>query len=338
MPASSSSLSVLAPVIGVGASPPVPLSAMESIRLVQALKAVPDPRRRRGRRHGLQSVLRLAVQAVMAGAGSWVAIAQWAPTAPQALGVCGAPPAASTFRGVLAAVDIPAVEAALTRWVIGRQARCRQQRPVGTTAAEARTVLAVDGKTLRGSRDGEGQRTKLVSVYDHARQLVLTQAPVLTGDELPTFSVALTNLLDLCGVLITADALHCQRAHAGFLEKRGGHYLFTVKGQPAAAARSAAATALGTRPRDPSPWPRTRSPRVPLGQGHRPGRYRRPGLGSARAPGGQGRPAATRRHRQAFRRGRLCDHLAGLPGRGPPVACAVAAGPLDHREPRPPSS
>src|SRR3954463_16175793 len=85
MPASSSSLSVLAPVIGVGVSPPVPLSAMESIGLVQALKAVPDPRRRRGRRHGLQSVVLLAVQAVMAGAGSWVAIAQWAATAPQAL-------------------------------------------------------------------------------------------------------------------------------------------------------------------------------------------------------------------------------------------------------------
>src|SRR3954466_3554709 len=150
MPASSSSLSVLAPVIGVGASPPVPLSAMESIRLVQALKTVPDPRRRRGRRHGLQSVLLLAVQAVqavMAGAGSWVAIAQWAATAPQALGVCGAPPSASTFRRVLAAVDSTAVEAALTRWVIDRQARCRQQRPAGTTAAETRCVLAVDGKT-----------------------------------------------------------------------------------------------------------------------------------------------------------------------------------------------
>src|SRR3954451_15276959 len=161
MPASSSSLSVLTPVIGVGASPPVPLSAMESIRLVQALKAVPDPRRRRGRRHGLQSVLLLAVQAVMAGAGSWVAIAQWAATAPQALGVCGAPPSASTFRRVLAAVDITAVEAALTRWVIGRQARCRQQRPAGTTAAETRCVLAVDGKALRGSRDGHQGHCKV---------------------------------------------------------------------------------------------------------------------------------------------------------------------------------
>src|SRR3954454_20368159 len=96
-----------------------------------------------------------------ASAGSWVAIAQWAATAPQALGVCGAPPPASTFPRVLATVDITAVEAALSRWVIGRQARCRRQRRAGTTAAEARSVLAVNGTTLRGSRDGTGQQTEL---------------------------------------------------------------------------------------------------------------------------------------------------------------------------------
>jgi predicted transposase YbfD/YdcC len=175
-------------------------------------------------------MLLLAVQAVMAGAGSWVAIAQWAATAPQALDVCGKPPSASTFRRVLAAVDITAVEAALTTWVTGRQARCRPQRPAGETAAETRTVLAVDGKTLRGSRDRAGQQTKLVSVYDHTHQLVLTQAPVVAADELAAFTVALNTLPDLGGVLITADALHCQRAHADFLAAHRGHYLFTVKG------------------------------------------------------------------------------------------------------------
>src|SRR3954452_23850599 len=120
MPASASSLSALLPV-SLAASGP--LSVAESIRLVQALTAVPDPRRRRGRRHGLQSVLLLALQAVMAGASSWVAIAQWPATAPPALGVCGPPPSAATFRRVLAAVDITLVEAALTGWVTGRQGR-----------------------------------------------------------------------------------------------------------------------------------------------------------------------------------------------------------------------
>src|SRR5215203_939136 len=105
MPACASSLSALLPASVVGCGP---LSAVESIRLVHALQAVPDPRRRRGRRHGLQSVLLLALQAVMAGASSWIAITQWARTAPQALGVCGVPPSAATFRRVLAAVDITA--------------------------------------------------------------------------------------------------------------------------------------------------------------------------------------------------------------------------------------
>src|SRR4051812_50058134 len=108
MPASSSSLSVLAPVMGVGASPPVPPSAMESIRLVQALQAVPDPRRRRGRRHGLQSVLLLAVQAGMAGAGPGGGVAPGGATAPPGRGGGGGPPPAPTVpRGVGAVVITP---------------------------------------------------------------------------------------------------------------------------------------------------------------------------------------------------------------------------------------
>jgi hypothetical protein len=226
MLASAFSLSVLSPVARATLEP---LSAGESIRLVQALTVIPDPRCRRGRRHGLQSVLLLALQAVMAGASSWVAIAQWATTAPQALGVCGAPPSAATFRRVLAAVDIAAVEAALTGWVTGRQARAQAARPTGTTVAEGRTVVAVDGKTLRGSKDAGSQQTKLVSVYDHAHQLVLTQTAVAAGDEVAAFAAALATLPDLSNVLVTADVLHCQRAHADFLAARGGHYLFTVK-------------------------------------------------------------------------------------------------------------
>src|SRR3954447_8660500 len=226
MPASASSLSELLPASAVVREP---LSAAESIRLVQALKTVPDPRHRRGRRHGLQSVLLLALQAVMAGASSWVAIAQWAVIAPQALGVYGGSPSAATFRRVLAAVDITAVEAALTVWVTGRQAHARAARPTGVTAAESRTVLAVDGKTLRGSTDADGQPTKLVCVYDHAHQLVLAQTAVAAGDEIAAFTAALATLPNLSNVLVTADALHCQRAHAHFLAARGGHYLFTVK-------------------------------------------------------------------------------------------------------------
>jgi predicted transposase YbfD/YdcC len=155
---------------------------------------------------------------------------QWAATAPQALGVCGAWPSAATFRRVLAAVDITAVEAALTTWVTGRQARAQAQQPAGTTAAACRTVLAVDGKTLRGLKAADGQPTKLMCVYDHAHQLVLTQVPVTGGGEVAAFALALAALPKLADVLVTADAWPCRRGHADFLATRGGHYLFTVTG------------------------------------------------------------------------------------------------------------
>jgi predicted transposase YbfD/YdcC len=230
VPASSSSPSALTTALEAAESPLAPLSAADSIRLLQALRSVPDPRRARGRRHGLQSVLLLALQAVMAGANSWMAIAQWATTAPQGLSVCGAPPSASTFRRVLAAVEVTALEAALTRWASGRRAvAARPGARPGQTRAEQRTVLAVDGKTLRGSRAPTGAQTKLVSVYDHASGLVLTQTAVADGDEIAAFTTALGCLSDLAGCLVTADALHCQRGHADFLTARGGHYLFTVK-------------------------------------------------------------------------------------------------------------
>ncbi len=176
MPATSSSPSLLLRVAEAVSVPVEQLSTVESIALLAALGGVPDPRRRRGRRHGLQSVLLLALGAVMAGARSWAGIAQWAATADHALAVCGPRPSASTFRHTVARVDVLALEAALTRWVLGRRAQVQKLPEAGKTAAERRPVMAVDGKTLCGARQPDATESKLVCVYDHAHQLVLTQA------------------------------------------------------------------------------------------------------------------------------------------------------------------
>jgi predicted transposase YbfD/YdcC len=231
VPASSSSPTILLDAVTEAGLPPGPLDVAESIGLLQALSTVPDPRQARGRRYGLQSVLLLAVGAVLAGARSYAAIAQWARCAEQALAVCGPTPHATTFGRVLAVVDPAALQRALTGWVMtGRAARRRRHAHDAQPRGGDRTVLAVDGKTLRGARDEHGQQTKLVAVLDHAEQLVLSQVPVVDGDELAAFVPALDTVADLPGAVVTADALHCQRAHAEYLHARGAHYLFTVKG------------------------------------------------------------------------------------------------------------
>ena len=248
MPATSSSPSPLIRVAEAVSLPVERLSAVESITLLAALREVPDPRRPRGRRHGLQSVLLLALGAVMAGARSWAGIAQWAATAEHALAVCGPTPSASTFRRTLARVDVLAFEAVLTRWVLGRRDRLEQLAGAGQTTAERRSVVAVDGKTLRGARHSDATRTKLVCVYDHSSQLVLTQAAVAGGDEIAAFTTVLDTLPDLDGTLVTADALHCQRDHVQFLADRGGHYLFTVKANQPLLRRELARLPWGSAP------------------------------------------------------------------------------------------
>jgi predicted transposase YbfD/YdcC len=231
VPAPSSSPFVLRHAVTESGLPAEDLDAVESISLLRALSAVPDPRKARGRRHSLQSVLLLAVGAVLAGARSYAAIAQWAAHAEQAVAVAGPTPHATTFGRVLAAVDPGALQRALTGWVLAR--RDVRRRPPGDhprARGEARTVLAVDGKSLRGARDEGGEQIKLVAVFDHTQHLALAQVQVLDGDELAAFAPALDILTDLREVLVTADALHCQRAHAEYLHARGAHYLFTVKG------------------------------------------------------------------------------------------------------------
>ena len=245
MPATPSSLSAVLRAVADAELRSRRLSTVESITLVQALGAVPDPRHRRGRRHSLQSVLLLALGAVLAGARSYAAIADWAAVAEQAVAVCGPPPHASTIRRLLSRLDTTALEAALTSWVLAR--RQAMQQATGPVA-EQRPVLAVDGKTLRGARGGDGRQAKLVCVYDHAHQLVLTQTGVVDGDEIAAFTAALSTLPDLRDVLVTADALHCQRKHAAWLRARGGHFLFTVKSNQPELRRALAALPWGQVP------------------------------------------------------------------------------------------
>ncbi len=231
MPAPLSSPSVLLHAVNESRLPPQPLDPAESISLLQALSVVPDPRRARGRRHSLQSVLLLAVGAVLAGARSYAAIAQWARCAEQAVAVVGPTPHAATFGRVLAAVDPAALQRTLTVWVMSRRAVRRQQHAHhARPGSEDRTVLAVDGKTLRGTRDKGGEQVQLVAVFDHAEHLALAQVEVVDGDELAAFAPVLDIVPALRGAVVTGDALYCQRAHADYLHARGAHYLFTVKG------------------------------------------------------------------------------------------------------------
>jgi predicted transposase YbfD/YdcC len=48
-------------------------------------------------------------------------------------------------------------------------------------------------------------------------------------NEIPHFQALMGKIGDLHGVVITANALHTQRAHAEFLHSKAAHYVLTVK-------------------------------------------------------------------------------------------------------------
>jgi predicted transposase YbfD/YdcC len=192
--------------------------------LLAALVAVPDPRKTRGRRHRLVTVLAVSVCAVLAGARSYVAIAEWANDLPVSvrlrLGIGRRAPSESTIRRILQAVDLDSLDAALSSWLSSRVPPARPGRM---------RVVAVDGKTARGARTDEHTQVHLLAAFDPASGTVLGQTQVESKSNEITAFAPLLDRLDLTDVLLTADALHTQRAHAEYLHDRGGHYLLIAK-------------------------------------------------------------------------------------------------------------
>ncbi|MFI1184499.1 ISAs1 family transposase [Streptomyces sp. NPDC020799] len=98
----------------------------------------------------------------------------------------------------------------------------------GEVPAGAESVAA-DGKSVRGSRDGDTPAAHLLAAMtDDGRTVTQLRVPGKTN-EITCFA-ALLKPSDLTGVVVTADALHTQRDHAVFLvEVKRAHYAFTVK-------------------------------------------------------------------------------------------------------------
>jgi predicted transposase YbfD/YdcC len=215
-----------------------PLRPAETPHLLAYLATVTDPRIRAGRRHPLVAILGLAA-AVLAGARSIAAIAEWAADAPQPIrAALGARdpltgrwvvPTETTIRRTLARLDAEALAAAIGAWLSDRD------RP-----GQRRRAVAVDGKTLRGARR-HGRQVHLLAAMDHATRTVLAQRQVDGAPgEVPAFQPLLDGL-DLTGVVVTADALQTHADAAEFLVAgKQAHYLFTVKAnQPTLLARCA---------------------------------------------------------------------------------------------------
>jgi predicted transposase YbfD/YdcC len=193
-------------------------SMSKPICLLDAFALVPDPRSGHGRFHPLVAILALTAVAMLAGCNSYSAIAQFGrdrglPLA-VALGFRRAKTPNKTAIGKLfKRLDVAAFEQALQLWL--------QSRIDGEHAA-------LDGKTVRGSKDGELPGKHLLSVFMTENAAVLGQLEMARTTNEHKAALKLLGVLPLTGKIITADAMFTHQDVCDTIVDGGGDYLLAV--------------------------------------------------------------------------------------------------------------
>ncbi|WP_331747902.1 ISAs1 family transposase [Streptomyces chartreusis] len=234
MPASASSPIPAALDQLAHADLPAPLAVASDLHCF--LVDVPDPRDPRGRRYPLTALVTAAAASVLTGARSLAAIGEWIADAPRwvlrAVGFRPDPltgsvtvPHPGTVRRLLGSLEGDALDTAIGAFLTARS------RPVHHDARDRShplRAIAVDGKTVRGSRTPARSATVLLAAMAHTGEVLAQRQIADKSNEIPSFA-PLLETLDLTATVITADALHTQHEHAAYLRERGTHYLAIVK-------------------------------------------------------------------------------------------------------------
>jgi len=191
--------------------------------LFDILCEVPDPRNARGVRYQIQGIVATALCAVLAGARSITAMAEWAAEqSPQTLRRLGSkygrPPSERTYRRTFAIIDVKELDRRTGGWMAAQQ------------HSLAATALAMDGKTVRGSGDRDKGALHLLSAIVHGSGVVVAQVAVEAKTNEITQVEPLFEERNIQGAVVTADALLTQKRIADHLvEEKKADYVFTVK-------------------------------------------------------------------------------------------------------------
>src|SRR3954454_2734176 len=189
-----------------------------------------DPRSAVNRRHPLDSVVVIAVLAVLSGAGGPTAIAEWDAAKEEflieALDLPNGVPRKDVFRRVLMALKPAVFQACFVNWLNSLRAKA-----AAATGVE-RPVLPIDGKTARRSHDRKNGLGALHSVSIWASEFGLSLGQVACAEK-PDEVTAIPELLrlvDIKGAIITIDAMGAQKAIAAQVVEEKADYVLALKG------------------------------------------------------------------------------------------------------------
>lgn len=188
----------------------------------ESFAALPDPRVVGRTWHRLLDILFLTLCAVIGGMDDWEAIEEWGNAkldwlrqfVPLENGI----PSHDTLGRVFAALDSVKFEACFVRWM-----------SVLCPSLEGE-IVAIDGKTARGSRERGQAALHMVSAFVCGRGITLGQWKSDEKSNEITAVPELIEALNLEGATVTLDAMGCQKAIAQALVDKGADYVFGLKG------------------------------------------------------------------------------------------------------------
>ena len=195
---------------------------MTATTLFEALQAIPDHRTKKGRRFSLATVLTIALAAMLSGADDLLAIARWGRRlSPQALWALGASkkrkkaPCHATYHYIFQRLSAADLRAALG---------------VLVNTDDGLGHVAIDGKRLRGSHDGDSPGVHMLHAFSTKLQAVVGSLRVPPDSGECIEAIELIKSLPLQGAVVTGDAAFTLKPIAEAIRERGGDYFLFVKG------------------------------------------------------------------------------------------------------------
>jgi len=191
------------------------------IRINNLFSDVADPRVDRTKYHPFESILYIALCATLAGIESWIGMYDYAlaheEILRQYIDLPRGIPSHDTIGRVISALDVEQFERCFVEFT-------------QKLADRVKGIIAIDGKTIRGSKTENKKACHIVSAWSDANKLVLAQVKTDEKSNEITAIPALLDRLDLQGQIVTLDAMGCQRAISEQIVEKGGDYVISLKG------------------------------------------------------------------------------------------------------------
>jgi predicted transposase YbfD/YdcC len=190
-------------------------------KILTFARTLPEHRMDRKKLHLAEDIVYITLAAVICGADTWEDISDFGRSKEEflkhTLSLKHGIPSPDTFNRFFAGLSSSVFEANFIAWV---KDICSQNSG----------VIAIDGKTVRGSRkQGNKSAIHMVSAFAAANNLVLGQVKTNQKSNEITAIPELLKVLDIEGCIITIDAMGCQTKIAREIIDKGAEYILAVK-------------------------------------------------------------------------------------------------------------